>query len=80
LLCFGVGSIESKEEAPAPVLRFLEGRSVSSSTSSSLEDERAGKAIVIFFGARAFTAALEIFDAAGAGFGELGGLESPSLP
>jgi len=80
-LSFGVGSIESKEEDPAPVLRFFSGRSAPSSSVPSTKDSfgRAGKAIANFFGGlRGVVVGATAL--VGAGCGELGWLVSSSLP
>ena len=45
--CFGVGSMDSREEVPAPVLRFFAGLS-----SSEFSAGRDGREMVIFLGAR----------------------------
>lgn len=51
--CFGAGSIDNKEEAPAPVFcLFAAGRSSSISSFPSSSLGNAGRPIVIFLGAR----------------------------
>ena len=58
---FGIGSMDNKEEVPAPVLIFLAGLSSSEFSVLSVTG-RDGREMVNFFGARFVNEGLEVLD------------------